>query len=130
MPKLIHLPSTKRNQNTNLQHFVFVTKYRRPLMERQEIAQECERRIRHILTYYGLPVRALTVMSDHVHLFVDIGKNAPPDVAQVAKWFSSIHLRRLWPGLKRLPAFWGNHYFARSVGGDARAVRKYIEEQS
>ena len=84
---------------------------------------------------YGYIIKALEVMPDHIHIFVDCPVTvAPCDVVRALKSMSAIQLLKAYPELKRFYArcgkLWSNGYFISSVGHISEAaVKKYIEEQ-
>ena len=84
---------------------------------------------------YGYIIKALEVMPDHIHIFVDCPVTvAPCDVVRTLKSMSAIQLLKAYPELKRFYArcgkLWLNGYFISSVGHISEAaVKKYIEEQ-
>ena len=83
---------------------------------------------------YGYIIKALEVMPDHIHIFVDCPVTvAPCDVVRTLKSMSAIQLFKAYPELKRFYArcgkLWSNGYFISSVGHISEAaVKKYIEE--
>lgn len=84
---------------------------------------------------YEYTVKALEVMEDHVHIFVDCPQTvAPCDIARTLKSVSAIQLFRRYPELKRFygrcGSLWSRGYFISSVGHiSEEIVKKYIEEQ-
>lgn len=84
---------------------------------------------------YGYSIKALEVMPDHVHIFVDCPQTvAPCDVARTLKSISAIEMFMTYPQLKRFYAragvLWSAGYFVSTVGHISEdTVRKYIEEQ-
>jgi putative transposase len=116
----------------NLQHYIFTPKYRRPAFGQAAVAAECEKRLREIAANKGIVLHAVAVMPDHVHVFAELPRTASVAYgAQVLKWYTSNHLRRMFPELKKIHpgSLWGHRYFYRSVGGDRRTVQQYIEKQ-
>ena len=116
----------------NLQHIIFSPKYRRAVLT-GNIALEVEKRMREICAKKGILVHAIAVQPDHVHVFVEIPPTMPLcKAAQLIKWYSSSHTRRVFPILKvkvHKKYLWQINYFARSVGGDKRRVAKYVNNQ-
>ena len=84
---------------------------------------------------YGYTIKALEVMPDHIHIFVDVPQTvAPCDIARTLKSISAIELFKAFPKLKRFYArcgvLWSRGYFISTVGHISEAtVIKYIEEQ-
>ena len=84
---------------------------------------------------YGYRIKALEVMPDHIHIFVDVPQTvAPCDVVRTLKSKSAIELFKAYPTLKRFYArcgvLWSRGYFISTVGQISEAtVMQYIEEQ-
>ncbi|MGM0691637.1 MAG: IS200/IS605 family transposase [Pseudomonadota bacterium] len=114
-------------------HWVFVTKYRRQVLDRVAIDQ-----LRGIFTKvcsdFGAELVEVDGEDDHVHLLV----NYPPKVAVSAlvnslKGVSSRLLRKARPDLQSRyfkGRLWSLSYFSASCGGaPISIVRQYIEHQ-
>ena len=83
-------------------------------------------------TELGMEIRALEVMPDHVHLFIE--SDPTRSVAEIVnrlKGYTSRVLRAEFPTLRsRLPTLWSRSYYAGSVGHvSAATVERYIVEQ-
>jgi putative transposase len=114
-------------------HAVWSPKYRRPVLT-GEVKNEAERRIRYIAEQKGIQIEALAIMPDHLHVFFQLprGDMKPSKAVYFMKWFSSSHLRRMFPSLRsevKETAFWQRDYYCRTVGADSSIVRKYIHNQ-
>ncbi len=114
-------------------HLVFVTKYRRKVLDRDAIDQ-----LRGIFTKvcsdFDADLFEIDGEDDHVHLLV----NYPPKVAvstlvNSLKGVSSRLLRKTRPDLRTRyfkGTLWSPSYFAASCGGaPISIVRQYIEQQ-
>ena len=112
-------------------HVVFCPKYRRPVL-----TPPVDTRLKELFTAiaaeHGIVVRAMEVMPDHLHLFVE----ADPTlcVAEIVNRFkgrTSRVLRGEFPSLRsRLPTLWSRSYFAATTGHVSEAtIRAYIEAQ-
>ena len=114
-------------------HLVWTPKYRRRVLEGAVAArliellqQACE------IKEWGL--HEINVQPDHVHLLLQV---SPTDsifnVMQVLKGGTSRRLRQEFPELEEFlwgDHFWGEGYFAESVGQNEEAVlRAYIKNQ-
>ncbi len=115
-------------------HLVFVTKYRRCLLDGQAIE-----RLRHIFSKVCSDFEAVLVQldgeSNHVHLLV----NYPPKVSVSSlvnslKGVSSYVLRRQLPRIAKCywkNVLWSPSYFAASCGGaPLDGIKRYIEQQA
>ncbi len=88
-----------------------------------------------ICTRYGYKIKALEVMPDHIHIFVDCPHTiAPCDIVRTLKSISAIELFKQYPALKRFYArcgvLWSPGHFISTVGHiSEETVRRYIDEQ-
>lgn len=74
----------------------------------------------------------MEVISDHVHLLVDVDSQyGIHRLIKQIKGRSSRLLREEFPELKRrLPSLWTNSYFVTTTGGASiDVIKKYIKEQ-
>ena len=81
---------------------------------------------------YGYEVLDMEVLSDHVHLLIDVNpKRGVFTIVNMIKGYTSHVLREEFPALKsRLPTLWTQSKFISSVGAvTLEVVKKYIEEQ-
>ena len=77
-------------------------------------------------------IKALEIMPDHVHLFIDLDPRlGVHNVIKTMKGRSARILRSEFPQLKtRLPNLWTRSYFLCTVGHvNEGTVKKYIEDQ-
>jgi putative transposase len=88
-----------------------------------------------ICNQYRYEIKALEVMPDHIHIFVDCPQTvAPCDIARTLKSISAVEMFKVFPQLKqfysRRGALWSRGYFVSTAGHISEAtVKKYIEEQ-
>jgi len=115
-------------------HIVWCTKYRHHVLKagidivvKQTIGEAC--------SAYGWKCHALEVMSDHVHLFVQIKHtDSAADVAKTLKSLTALAVFHRFPKLKG-SKFWGSGLWSDgtyygSVGSVSQdTVRRYIDEQ-
>lgn len=91
--------------------------------------------LQQICDKYNYGIKALEVMSDHIHIFLDCPQTvAPCDVVRTLKSISAIEMFKSFPRLKRFYArcgvLWSRGYFVSTVGHISEStVIKYIEEQ-
>ena len=114
-------------------HFVWVTKYRYPVLI-GEVALSAREHIRRICMEQEVLVLKGHVGRDHVHLFVSAPPNvAPADIMRFIKGKSSRMLFTEHPLLKK--RYWGQHFWARGYfcasSGTVtdEVIRQYIELQ-
>jgi putative transposase len=115
-------------------HIVWCPEFRYPVL-----SKERQNRLRGILRdvceAYHYHIRALEVMPDHVHLFVDVPQTiAPCDAVRTLKSLSAVRMLKDDPDLRRFYArcgvLWSRGHFISSVGHvSEETVMKYIEEQ-
>ena len=99
-------------------HIIWCPKFRRDGMD-----ETLKKILSEVCDAYGYIIKALEVMPDHIHIFVDCPVT-----------MSAIQLLKAYPELKRFYArcgkLWSNGYFISSVGHISEAaIKKYIEEQ-
>ncbi len=115
-------------------HLVFVTKYRRGVLDDQMLTR-CEETMRKVCEDFEAELREFNGESDHVHLLVCYPpKVAVSNLVNSLKGVSSRYLRKEFTGrLNRATMhghFWSPSYFAASCGGAPLAIiRQYIEQQ-
>lgn len=112
-------------------HIVFCPKYRRSVL-----VNPVDVRLKELLTEktaeLDLAIRALEVMPDHVHLFIDFDPRwGIAEIVNRLKGYTSRQLRIEFPALKsRLPTLWSRSYFAATTGCVSdKAIERYITEQ-
>ena len=112
-------------------HVVWTPKFRRPVL-----VDGVDERLKAIIEDVAAETRSellgIEVMSDHVHLLVEVDPQfGIHRLVKLAKGRSSRLLRQEFPWLRsRLPTLWTNRYFVSTTGGAPLAViRKYIEDQ-
>ena len=115
-------------------HIIWCPKFRFSVLK-GDVEDRLKQILQNICDDYNYHVKALEVMPDHIHIFVDCPvTTAPCDVVRTLKSMSAIQLLKVYPELKRFYArcgkLWSNGYFISSVGHISEAaVKKYIEEQ-
>lgn len=116
-------------------HIIWCPKFRFDEVLEGDVEHELKRILADICRRYGYSIKALEVMGDHIHIFVDCPQTvAPCDVVRTLKSISAVELFRAFPKLKRFYSrcgvLWSRGYFISSVGHVSEAtVKRYIEEQ-
>ena len=130
----IDLVSGSHAIGQSLYHLEFCPKYRYNSMRSEHVKTFLEQVFRQVSEKYKIPILAMKVMSNHVHLFVDV----PPkySISQIFQYFKGISAHELFenfPGFRmRYPEghFWSPGKFYRSVGVvNPETIAKYIENQ-
>lgn len=112
-------------------HLIWCTKYRRKVLS-NPIQNRLKELIEQKARQQEWDIKALEVMTDHVHIFVSTNPiDSPHYVIQQIKGMSANLLRREFPELKRLlPTLWTRSYYAESVGHiSEETIKKYVENQ-
>ena len=115
-------------------HIIWCPKFRFSVLQ-GNVDAALRQILQKICDDYSYHVKALEIMPDHIHIFIDCPvTTAPCDVVRTLKSMSAIQLLKVYPELKRFYArcgkIWSNGYFISSVGHISEAaVKKYIEEQ-
>lgn len=116
-------------------HIVWCPKFRYAVLngERQEKLKQILTDICHTYDYV---IKAIEVMPDHIHLFIDIPQTvAPCDAVRTLKSISAVRLLKDDVQLRHFYAkcgvLWSPEHFVSSVGDvSADTVKRYIEEQN
>ena len=114
-------------------HFVFIPKYRKPVL-RGEIGAGVREIVREICKSYDIEILQGHVRPDHVHLLLSVPPTLSPSrVMNAIKGKSSNRLMRNFRELNR--QFWGRHLWARgyfvATSGNVtdEILMRYIAEQ-
>lgn len=115
-------------------HVIWCPKFRFSVL-RGDVEKRLKEILAEICRQYRYEIKAVEVMPDHVHVFVDCPQTvAPCDIARTMKSISAVQLFKEFPELKRFYArcgkLWSDGYFIASVGRvSEETVKRYIEEQ-
>ncbi len=88
-----------------------------------------------ICDQYNYNIKALDIMSDYIHVFVDCPHTvAPSDIVRTLKSLSAIELIKLFPRLKQFYVcygmLWSRGYFISSLDHISEAtIKNYVEDQ-
>ncbi|HCE78093.1 MAG TPA: IS200/IS605 family transposase [Lachnospiraceae bacterium] len=134
MPEINEYHSASHCRYLTQYHIIWCPKFRFAVLQ-NGIDDTLKKILQDICDRYHYTVKALEVMPDHIHLFVDCPQTAAPcDIARTLKSISAIELFRIYPKLKqfyaRCGALWSGGYFISTVGHISETtVKQYIEEQ-
>ena len=115
-------------------HIIWCPKFRFAVLK-GDVESKLKEILQQICEKYRYQIKALEVMPDHIHIFVDCPQTvAPCDIARTLKSISAIQMFRAFPSLKRFYArcgvLWSSGYFISTVGHISEStVIRYIEEQ-
>ena len=115
-------------------HFVWIPKYRKPLLKHEKVKEILESILRGQSECRGWKVLALEIQPDHLHLFVSVPPSySPSEVVHILKGNTSRQLRLIFPFLKTIirDSLWADGYYVSTAGYISQEqVRRYIDEQS
>lgn len=117
-------------------HLVFVTKYRKPVID-DEINNYLKETFERIGTDHYIKVLAWNydnVTKDHIHVLIDFSPRTQLSGFMLGyKGVTSRYLQKNFPHIKEVyygGKFWNRGFFACSVGQNSEdLIRKYIENQ-
>lgn len=115
-------------------HIIWCPKFRFSVLK-GDVENTLKQILQDICDTYHYTIKALEVMPDHIHIFVDVPQTvAPCDVVRTLKSISAIKLFEVFPELKKFYArcgvLWSRSYFVSSAGHISEStVIRYIEEQ-
>mgnify|MGYP001657859625 CR=1 FL=1 len=115
-------------------HIIWCPKFRYPVLK-DGIDISLKEILHQICEKYNYTIKALEVMPDHIHIFVDCPYTvAPADVSRTLKSISAIELFKVYPELKkfyaRCGALWSPGSFISTIGHISEdTVKRYINEQ-
>ena len=94
-----------------------------------DVEAELKSILESICMKYGYAIKALEVMSDHVHIFVDCPQTvAPCDVVRTLKSISAVEMFRAFPKLKRLVQGIFHFIGGACERGDGKEIHRGAEE--
>jgi len=111
-------------------HIVFCPKRRKKILI-GDIVRSLENKIKSICEENNIILEKISVMPDHVHLFVSAKPTMTPHlIVKTIKGASARYLRDKYPATKKLPCMWSPAYYIGTVGCVSESVvKKYIENQ-
>ncbi len=110
-------------------HYVFRTKYNRPVLN-ETVASALVERMLTVCEEREYRLCAAAVMPDHVHVVLSLTPNMPPaEPMQYLKGRLSRELRRAFPELSGT-ALWASGYYVEAVGKkNVHQVLHYVSRQ-
>ena len=101
-------------------HIIWCPKFRFSVLK-GDVEDRLKQILQKICDDYGYKIKALEVMSDHIHIYVDVPQMvAPCDVVRTLKSISAIEMIKSFPELKQFYArcgvLWSRGYFISTVG--------------
>lgn len=113
-------------------HFVWIPKYRKRILDSDEIKQLMVDTIDELAIQHEFDVLALEIMPDHIHLFVSaLPKNSPSQLMNIIKGTTGRRIAKRFPELRKRGSVWTRAYFVSSAGHvSSETIREYIEHQN
>ncbi len=113
-----------------LYHLIWCPKRRKPVLT-GVVATRLREVLGEVAFERGWAIENLTIMPDHLHLFVRGDPTVPVhEMVRLFKGRSSRALRQEFAHLLRLPSLWTRSYFCSTAGNvSAEAIQRYIEAQ-
>ena len=114
-------------------HLVWIPKYRKRILK-GELAKRLNELLQLCAEVNGWNIDEVSIQPDHVHLVVQfVPTISVSKMVQLFKGRSSRALRKEFPELEEFywgDSFWGDGYFAETVGiCNLETIRKYIKNQ-
>ena len=131
MKKINKYKTKKSIVYKNQFHVIWTVKYRKELLT-GKIEERLKEIIYEVCQEKEVELKAIEVMPDHVHVFIDADPRQPLHLLIKAfKGRTSNELRKEFKILTtRIPSLWTRSYFCCTVGHiSEETIQKYIEEQ-
>lgn len=129
---LLNIYRSTRNAKFLLNyHFIWIPKYRRGILDRQDVKSLVKETIEELASKHNYEILALEIMPDHVHLFISaIPKYAPSNLMNIIKGTTGRRVAKEYPELKTGGSIWTRSYFVASTGNlSSDTIKQYIENQ-
>ena len=115
-------------------HLVWCPKYRKPILEKQEVKEFLEDQVHTIAETKDYRVLALEIQPDHIHLFVSTPPfDSPTEIVKVFKGVTALRLFKKFPELRNMywkGKLWSPSYYVGTAGHvSSETIQRYIEEQ-
>lgn len=131
MAKQAALDRGRHSVSLLLAHLVFVTKYRRKVLNAESL-KDIEVSMRRVASEMGFSIVELNGEADHLHLVVRYQPKL--SISKMVNHLKGVSSRMYRKAGHRSPArhsLWSPSYFAASVGGaPLSTLRRYVREQS
>jgi putative transposase len=114
-------------------HLVWIPKYRKRIL-RGKLAERVKELLMTCAEANGWKIEEINVQADHVHIVVQFVPHISISrMVQLFKGKSSRILRKEFPGLEEFywgDSFWGDGYFAETVGVcNLDTIKEYVKNQ-
>ena len=114
-------------------HMAFKVKYCHKIFDFANIKTRCEQIFTEVAAENNMEISQIGFDKDHVHMSLDVGIKAIPEVSKLFKGTSGRKLLKEFPWLKQ-QYFWGSGMwnpgtFFDSVGRDKEQIDRYVANQ-
>jgi putative transposase len=116
-------------------HFVWIVKYRKDLLFRDNLATTVKETIKAICERYEFDLDTMATDGNHIHIFLGaFPRYSPAKIVEIIKTISAKQIFQLHPEVKKElwgGEFWGDGYYVRTVGHEVTddIIREYINNQ-
>lgn len=130
------LKSTNHSKHLLLYHLIFVCKYRKALLEREDIANKIKELSIEIATRKNVDIHYMETDKDHIHYMIETRPNI--NLSQFVNNIKSYITYHIWKYFEEYlkqhfwkeRTFFSDGYFVASIGNVSQeTLKKYIEEQ-
>ena len=121
------MKSTRHAKYNINYHFVWIPKYRKPILS--NIKEELEIVLRDIAKSKELEILGLEIQPNHVHLFVSSPPSHSPSL--LINWFKGISARIINCNKSKKVLKWTRSYYVGTAGSlSSETIKRYIEGQT
>ena len=112
-------------------HFVWTPKYRKNILNNDEIKKIILETIDELAIEHKFEVLAVEIMSDHVHLFLSaLPKYSPSQLMNIIKGTTGRRISKNFPVLNIKGSIWTRAYFVSTAGNvSSKTINEYIKNQ-
>ncbi len=114
------------------QHAMFKIKYCHEIFDFKEVREECDRLFDEASQRYGIPIEGKGFDSNHLHMKIDIGIYAKPQVAKMLRGYVAKKLFQRFPWVKKKyfwnSGLWNPSYYISSPKNLA-SLEAYLKKQ-
>ena len=112
-------------------HFVWIPKYRKPILDNIEIKKLILNTINELADKHNFEVLNTEIMFDHVHLFISaLPKYSPSKLMNIIKGTTGRRISNQFSDLNIKGSVWARAYFVATTGNvSSETIQHYIEKQ-
>lgn len=112
-------------------HFIWIPKYRKSILSREEIKELISDTIKELADKHEFDILTLEIMSDHIHLFIStLPRYSPSQLMNIIKGTTGRRISKHFPDLNIKGSVWTRAYFVATAGNvSSETIQRYIENQ-